>query len=300
LATTLYEQAGDNPSNYPCTQALTSQNLISALAGSNAGIFMEFNHGWMDGFAQSIWDDVNNDTIPQDSEIESILLLTNDDCDTFDQTEPFVSFLISCLCGYPETECLAQQLVEQAGPGVVAQTRIAHAIRAIAADRVEPGDGGIDDLVYYDIGDYLLTHGACNHVLGPAVDENRAKYVALNPGVISLCNAYGHALYGDPSLRHFGREGEIPVSADPIALSPLEYEIYVDQKNAIRLYCPVPGNIRLDLWNLAGYRIRTICDRWLVEGEHTLIQRNHLPSGVYFIRLDAPSASKSVPFVSIK
>ena len=52
LATTLYEQAGDNPSNYPCTQALTSQNLISALVGSNAGIFMEFNHGWMDGFAQ--------------------------------------------------------------------------------------------------------------------------------------------------------------------------------------------------------------------------------------------------------
>ncbi len=301
LAVTLYELEGDNPSDYPCDVPLTHQNLVPTLASEGAGIFLEFNHGWMDGFARTVWNDGNGDGDPQDWELQSEYVLRNQDCSQLSMSNPNVAFLISCLCGNPESDCIAQNLLETACVGVVAHTRVAHAIRSLAADRTEPGDGGVDDLFYYELGAYVGDTEAYDYVLGNAVDASRAHYVALNPGGIAFCNAYGHALYGDPALRHLGREG----GTTTVPTEPEDATLWstwsVGPDRVVRFSVPLPGRAKIDVWDIAGRRHQRLLEGSVQSGTHSVFwPTGDLAPGMYVLTLKTDRAARSARAVIVR
>jgi cytochrome c peroxidase len=54
----------------------------------------------------------------------------------------------------------------------------------------------------------------------------------------------------------------------------------------IRYNLSSPGNVRLDVFNIAGQRVTTLVDGWKESGEHLVtFVAGDLPSGVYFLRL---------------
>ncbi len=56
----------------------------------------------------------------------------------------------------------------------------------------------------------------------------------------------------------------------------------------IRFYLPAPANIRLDVYNLLGKKVRSVLNRRLRAGEHTAIfEARGLASGVYYCRLSS-------------
>lgn len=301
LAITLYESEGGNPSDYACDLPLTHGNLVSTLASTNAGVFVEFNHGWMDGFARSVWYDGNGDGDPQDWEIESNYVLTNGDCPDLNVSHPAVAFLISCLCGNPEADCIAQNLLRAGSVAVLAHTRVAHALRSIAADRDEPGDGGVDDLFYSDLCSYLQDRQPYDHVLGDAVDDSRAAYVAEHPGASSYCNAYGHALYGDPTLRHFGREGEIPASIQGGEAIAAQIALWVTSDNTVRFILPEAMSTRINVWDLAGRKQQTLYEELAPAGRHAIPwNARNLSSGAYIVILHGDRCARSVRAVVLR
>jgi hypothetical protein len=295
LSVTLYEAEGDNPSDYGCDLPLTHSNLVSTLASTDAGVFVEFNHGWMDGFARSVWNDANGDGDPQDWEIESEYVLTNGDCPNLNVSHPMVAFLISCLCGNPEADCIAQNLLSTGSVAVLAHTRVAHALRSIAMDRDEPGDGGVDDLFYADLRSYLNDRQVYDHVLGDAVDASRAAYVAEHPGASSYCNAYGHALFGDPTLRHFGREGEIPVSIQDAEGTAAQIALWVPSEHTIRFVLPEAMRTRINVWDLAGRKQQTLYEELASAGHHSIPWNSrNLASGAYVVTLQGNCDARSI------
>jgi hypothetical protein len=293
-AVTLYEVEGDNPSDYACDVPLTNQNLVSTLASVGAGVFLEFNHGWMDGFARTIWNDGNGDGDPQDWELQSEYVLRNQDCSQLSLSNPNVAFLVSCLCGNPESDCIAQNLLETGSVGVVAHTRVAHAIRSLAADRTEPGDGGVDDLFYYELTAYLGETETYDYVIGDAVDASRAYYVAQNPGGIAFCNAYGHALYGDPALRHLGREGgttTVPTEPEDVSIWSA---LSVGSDRLVRFSMPRPGKAEIDVWDIAGRRHQQLFRGHVGSGTHSILwPTQDLAAGMYILTLKTDHTARA-------
>ncbi len=133
------------------------------------------------------------------------------------------------------------------------------------------------------------------------MDAGRARYVAEHPSGVSFCNAYGHVLFGDPALRHFGREGELPVSITEPQATTLQVELRVDADNSIRFSLPEAGKIRLEVWNVAGHRVQTLFNGWASRGtRRTQWNTRDLASGAYLITLKTDGATRSVKAVVMR
>ncbi|MBN2379886.1 hypothetical protein JXM67_08815 [candidate division WOR-3 bacterium] len=125
-ATTLYEKEGDYPSPYSCDVDFTNENLISTLAGTDAGIFFERNHGLHNQFSRKVWTD-DGDGIPEDEDITYPVGLESGDNWKLNDEKPNVAFLGSCLNAYPEVQnSLAKALLELGSAAVLAHTRVSY------------------------------------------------------------------------------------------------------------------------------------------------------------------------------
>ena len=296
LATTLYEKEGDNPSDYDCDLPLTQDNLVATLANADVGIFVENNHGLSDRFVRCVWYDDNEDGEAQDSELDWPIALENSDCPNLNSSHPNVAFLMSCLNGKPETgTCLAQALLNEGSVGVVAHTRAAW-----GSFWEEPGDEGDYDLFYYQLKAYLAENNTYDYVIGDAVSAGRAQYWNQVNWFGDYYNAYGQVLYGDPALRHMGREGTIPAVAETIAeKTPTALNVNAD--HVVRFSLPSPTQVRIEVWDAAGRKVEVLLNDKCDAGVHTIKWNTaDLPSGTYFVTLKTNTETLSAKSVVIR
>lgn len=290
-ATTLYEKEGDGPSDYDCDVNFTRNNLKNALANTDAGLFIENNHGWKSQFSRCVWHD-NGDGIPYDYEYDWPTGLANTDAFLLNEDKPNVAFLLSCLNGYPEdANCLAQALLNYASVTVVAHTRSALGSKGWTG----PGNGGQNGLYYYVLENYLKKT-TYNHVLGDAVDAGRLKYFNQETGASKFINSYGHAVFGDPALAHFGLGPAI--SEKPPIASPISLE--VDFENRINFSLPQAGRVQLEVWDAVGRKVQTLLDGHAAAGTQTLSwDTRNLANGSYFITLQTEGITRTAKAVVI-
>lgn len=299
-AYTLYEKAGDGPSDYACDEALTQENLKNALSDRGPGIFVENNHGWRNSFARCVWHD-DGDGIPEEGmsgDLDWPIALESSDVSKLNDDSPNVAFLLSCLNGYPEAaNSLAQSLLNFGSVAVVAHTRSALGRQGWSG----PGSGGQNALYYYVLENYLkeTTH---DKVLGDAVDGGRLEYYNLEYGPSKFINTYSHVIFGDPALRHFGRAGTLPSNAVTETAPPVSgVKLAVDFKNVISFSIPVSGEVRLEVWDASGRRVQTLYEGSPSAGTQTLSwDTSKLASGSYFITLRTEAAVKTAKAVVIK
>ncbi|MBN2379887.1 T9SS type A sorting domain-containing protein [candidate division WOR-3 bacterium] len=292
MATTLYEKQGDSPSEFDCDRGFTNPELVAALAGQDIGVFVEFNHGSPSRFVRTVWYDDNEDGYPEDSELDNEIGLEGSDCPNLNSTNPNTAFLLSCLCGSPDLGYpLAQKLLDYSSVGVVAHTRVAW-----GGGWFEPGDGGLEGLFYNDLEAYLK-ESTYDYVIGDAVSEGRARYWRSEGGW-GCYNAYGHVLYGDPALRHYGREKVAVSEKHPLAI-PLDLTVDVNQRISFSLSGST--HVRLEVWDVTGRKLETLFSSNLEAGQH-LLEWNAVgyASGTYFITLKSPDANLTTKAIVIR
>ena len=191
-ATYLYEKAGRTPCTYSCTDSLNEQNTVNYW--NNVGIFNEFNHGSNIGYYRKIWAWDDGDNVPEDAEMTWPEAFSSDCAPLVDDVHPAVGFLMSCLCGYPET-------TNNLGAALLYQG----CVSIISATRVSWGSGENWDYCFFE---KLLKDTSATHArVGDAFDLGRNNYVT-NLGWEHWLNLYDFVLYGEPSLCHFGTQGD--------------------------------------------------------------------------------------------
>ncbi|MDI6839331.1 MAG: C25 family cysteine peptidase [bacterium] len=187
----LYEKEGLSPSPHSCTAPLTEQNTINYW--SNRGIFNEFNHGANVAYYRKVWAWDNGNNIPEDAEMQWPEAFSTSCAPLVDDIHPAIGFLMSCLCGYPETlNNLGAALLYQGCASIIAATRVSW------------GTGENWDYYFFE---NLLKDTSTTHAkVGDAFDAGRNEYVT-NLGFEHWLNLYDFVLYGDPALYHFGAVG---------------------------------------------------------------------------------------------
>ncbi|MBN2379885.1 T9SS type A sorting domain-containing protein [candidate division WOR-3 bacterium] len=135
-----------------------------------------------------------------------------------------------------------------------------------------------------------------DHVLGKALSNGRVQYRNIQWDVSGYLNSYNINLYGDPSLRHFGRTGikeEYPVQA-PVSLE-------VSGKNLISFSLPQASDVRIDVWDVTGRKVKTLINGHLEAGTQSFpLSTSGLPKGPYFISLRTNNISKTVKTIVLK
>ncbi|RPH94267.1 T9SS C-terminal target domain-containing protein [candidate division KSB1 bacterium] len=72
-------------------------------------------------------------------------------------------------------------------------------------------------------------------------------------------------------------------------------------RTRISFSLPSAGHVKLEFFDITGRSVRTLCDRAFASGEHSLsLDGSALTTGIYFVRLTAPSASRTRKIVLIK
>lgn len=292
LTTRLYEKGGDLPSEFECDLPETRDNLIATLKDNDVGIFVEYNHGSPTEFARFIVHDYNdNGFYDQDQgEDEWFTCLATTDAWKLNVEQPNVAFLMSCLNGKPEEAvCLAQALIQNGSVAAVAHTRVSY-----SGGWHTPANGGFECLFYEDIRAFVQD----SIPLGEAVSNARPVLRAKEPSWFFL-NDYTHALFGDPSLKLYRYTPPVDVSErhTPVETATLS----LAANNAVQFSLPRESYARLEMWDVAGRRVKTLVDGWVESGPQTVSwDVNDLSSGTYFITLRTEKSTLSTKAVVIK
>ncbi|MBU1701978.1 MAG: T9SS type A sorting domain-containing protein [Candidatus Eisenbacteria bacterium] len=108
--------------------------------------------------------------------------------------------------------------------------------------------------------------------------------------------------------------GGLDTAAPPDDVDPMPTSFAVQlinpnpfyKQTAIRFDVPTAGAVRLDVFNIAGRKVRTLVNRRMDPARHTSIWDGRddggrsVSAGVYFIRLDAASATLTQKVVRIE
>ncbi len=95
---------------------------------------------------------------------------------------------------------------------------------------------------------------------------------------------------------------DTPPSASPLALLPNYPNPFTD-RTTLAFHLGEPATVRLTLYDLLGRTVRTVLDAPRSQGAHTLTWDGHddagrpLPGGIYFYRLEAAGASRTLPLL---
>jgi len=112
-----------------------------------------------------------------------------------------------------------------------------------------------------------------------------ARGVAVNGGLIFVADSYYLGVYRftDPAAV----EDSAPELAREFALSPA-FPNPFNSTTSIRYSLPLPTHASLVVYNTLGQRLRTIFEGYKHPGFHTAnLKADNLPSGLYFVRLEA-------------
>ncbi len=277
LTTTLYETGGDLPTKYECDLPETHDNLVSTLKNTNAGVFVEYNHGSPTTFARFIVHDNNGDGYFQDGEEEWFTCLSTGDAWNLNSEHPTVAFLMSCVNGRPEEQpvCLAQSLLNYGSVATVAHTRVSY-----SGGWHTPANGGFECLFYEDIKAFAQD----GKTLGEAVSNARPVLREKEPDWFFL-NGYTHVLFGDPLLKLIG----IPAAAigeEPIVQNKAHLKVGAD--NTVCYALPAEGYARIEVWDVSGRKVSTLLSGSVAQGPHQVsLNSTGLATGTYFVTLRA-------------
>lgn len=302
-ATTLYEGEGLRPSVYTSDVSFTQANLKSTLKNTDAGIFVENNHGWKNSFVRCVWrTDSDGDGSPDDPEFDWPNGLTNGDAFLLNSENPNVAFLLSCLNGYPEDiNSLAQALLNNGSAAVVAHTRSAFGRQGWDS----PADGGQNGLYYYVLENYLKNAATYDYVLGDAVDAGRLHYYETESAAASrYLNTYEHIIFGDPAMRHMGRSGTIPpLEGISEGIEPMlaRVTLSVNPDHSVGFSLAQSGEVRIEVWDVAGRRLQILSQGSMDAGEYSLKwDTESLASGTYFVTLRTAQETRVAKAVLVK
>jgi hypothetical protein len=93
-------------------------------------------------------------------------------------------------------------------------------------------------------------------------------------------------------------DGQVP---DDYDFNLTSYPNPFNAATMISFDLPVPGNARLEVYNLIGQKIAALVDGRAEAGPHSVIwNADHLPSGIYFARLKIPGNSVTLRMMLLK
>ena len=187
----LYEKSGSFPSIYDADFELTKENFYSVLP--NAGFVNWVAHGSNSAAYREIWNDKNENGIPDDGEFKFESFIAKDD--TFKANGIFFSG--SCL-NENGTSNLGKAILEKGGVAFIGSTGISYSPSYFAA----PHDGGTGSINYYFVKNLTSgkTVGESLYTALQEFFENDFCNDIEDPIEANLMNIYDYNLYGDPSI----------------------------------------------------------------------------------------------------
>lgn len=187
----LYEKSGSFPSIYDADFELTKENFYSVLP--NAGFVNWVAHGSNSAAYREIWNDKNENGIPDDGEFKFESFIAKDD--TFKANGIFFSG--SCL-NENGTSNLGKAILEKGGVAFIGSTGISYSPSYFAA----PHDGGTGSINYYFVKNLTSgkTVGESLYTALQEFFENDFYNDIEDPIEANLMNIYDYNLYGDPSI----------------------------------------------------------------------------------------------------
>jgi hypothetical protein len=146
--------------------------------------------------------------------------------------------------------------------------------------------------------DYYTVYGSASDVLDGSA-------VVLEHTSGTTATAAGYPYYHVTATDFAGNEGDAGTITDPavgaavVVEIPETYSLAPNRPNpfrggtTIRFGLPQPGRVRLEVHDVSGRRVRTLCDGERPAGVHTVAWRGRddrglvVSPGVYFVRLRA-------------
>ncbi len=187
----LYEKSGSFPSIYDADFELTKENFYSVLP--DAGFVNWVSHGSNSAAYREIWNDKNENGIPDDGEFEFESFIAKDDA--FQANGIFFSG--SCLNENGGSN-LGKAILKKGGVAFIGSTGISYSPSYFAA----PHDGGTGSINYYFVKN-LTTGKTVGESLYTALQEffeNDFYNDIEDPIEANLMNIYDYNLYGDPAI----------------------------------------------------------------------------------------------------
>ncbi|MEA3313316.1 MAG: C25 family cysteine peptidase, partial [Caldisericota bacterium] len=187
----LYEKSGSFPSVYKADFELTKENFYSALP--NAGFVNWVAHGSNSAAYREIWNDKNENGIPDDGEFKFESFIAKDDA--FKANGIFFSG--SCLNENGSSN-LGKAILEKGGVAFIGSTGISYSPSYFAA----PHDGGTGSINYYFVKNLTAgkTVGESLYTALQEFFENDFYNNIEDPIEANLMNIYDYNLYGDPAI----------------------------------------------------------------------------------------------------
>jgi hypothetical protein len=187
----LYEKSGSFPSIYDADFELTKENFYSVLP--DAGFVNWVAHGSNSAAYREIWNDKNENGIPDDSEFKFESFISKDD--TFKANGIFFSG--SCL-NENGVSNLGKAVLEKGGVAFIGSTGISYSPSYFAA----PHDGGTGSINYYFVKNLTSgkTVGESLYTAFQEFFENDFYNDIEDPIEANLMNIYDYNLYGDPAI----------------------------------------------------------------------------------------------------
>lgn len=199
--TTLYEQAGISPSNFPSHLPLETPDLVDQW---NRGYGLAFwtGHGSNTGVFRLVWtEDTNDDGIPDWQELSSPSFMDSDDLHMLLEAPPPFVIHGSCSNGYPESSTnLGYAMLRRGAIGTVSASREAMTWHWPSQDpeiweKPDVWDGDVIDIV---------TEFSVNLLDGMEAGRALGEAIALTTDLQGGNSWYQKAiqnLYGDPLVR---------------------------------------------------------------------------------------------------
>jgi Peptidase family C25 len=189
--TTLFEEAGVDPSKLKGDLALTTENVIAEWR-KGYGLVTWFGHGSPGGVFRTVWAKDNGDKIPSYQEVLSPSFLTYDDVVQLDDSRPAFVYHGSCSNGSPEqADNIGYGLLRSGAIGTISSTRVA--IMALYTGSVDKSSANI-----FGAERDFAGHIALGKTAGEA--HFQSKQEIADVGKLTWFTRMELSLYGDPSV----------------------------------------------------------------------------------------------------
>jgi hypothetical protein len=285
--TRMYEEEGLCPSIFPHEQALTQSNAVAEWSSGTYAVTNWSGHGNSYGAYRKYWAYDDGDSIPEGEEMAWETFVDIGDPPGLDDQHPSIIFAASC-SNAEGTDNLARALIAHGSSGIIAATSYGW----YTPGWDDPSVGNIMSLDYYFY-HYLLKQG---QRVGDALFSAKMYYFNYlyfpdpwggDPEWTPQQNMLDYNLFGDPALTREGvgiaEQFVHPVVVANFCVLPNP----VRSKSHLSITMPYCGDIAIDLFNLAGQRIRTVYQGKVQPGLHSMpFSCTDLANGVYFLTME--------------
>ena len=242
----LYEKSGSFPSIYDADFELTKENFYSVLP--NAGFVNWVAHGSSSAAYREIWNDKNENGIPDDGEFQFESFITKDDA--FKANGIFFSG--SCLNENGASN-LGKTILKKGGVAFIGSTGISYSPSYFAA----PHDGGTGSINCYFVKNLTAgkTVGESLYTALQEFFENDFYNNIEDPIEANLMNIYDYNLYGDPAITWNVVEKQKEYTATKKTENPIT--LHVNNTKNIKITLNIPEKTSLFILLPTGIYIKS-------------------------------------------